>query len=811
MHESRGPLSLSSSRALSILIIEDDLIDRKHMERLLMRSSLSIEKVTTAHHLDEAVPLLQTQHFDVVLLDLNLPDSGGLSTIDQVNQANPKVAVIVATGEGYEELGLEAVAVGAQDYLIKGEFDSQMLSKTVRYAVERRQVQNVLRENEQRLKIVLDSILTGIVISDAQTHEIVDMNPMAEEILGWSQQDLLGKACILFTCLDPQLGNIPVNTHDPIDRVESTLIKADGSRVSVLRSSRPITLKGHPYSINSFADITELKIAKEKAEQINLKLREATERANKMAAQAAMANEAKSHFLANMSHEIRTPMNGVMGMLDLALDEELNDTTREYLMVSKSSAKALLNIINDILDVSKIEAGKMSLEIISCDLNQLLMDIDALMRSQTKDRDLDFGIVFKSPIPRHINTDPTRLRQCLTNLIGNAIKFTEQGHVKVWVSTELEKNQPLLRFDVEDTGIGIASDRLGSIFESFTQADGSTTRRYGGTGLGLTITRQLVELLGGKVTVESTQGQGSTFTMKIGLHRISPHEPMMDSLIRTEPGSWASPDETIAFQGHILVAEDDEVNQCTIQTLLTKLGLDVTIAKDGLEAERVGSEQLFDLIFMDMHMPGQNGLEATQRLRQKGVSCPIVALSASVLSEDIQASLAAGCDGHLGKPIERQKLKDTLYQYLVEPTAHTSGPPRAMNDSENKPPSVSSEQIINSEELFDRVDDDIVILDIFAAFMEDNAQRLADLEEAITTLQWDTLHELAHTIKGSAATLAAHPLSHAALELEEAIKQKDSESLSQHFDRMKQEFRRLQDLVSNDHWLDQLHQTNRAE
>jgi signal transduction histidine kinase len=242
---------------------------------------------------------------------------------------------------------------------------------------------------------------------------------------------------------------------------------------------------------------------------------DATARANHMAARAEMASAAKSRFLANMSHEIRTPMNGIMGMLDLDMDEVLPPTVQEYLQTCKSSAKALLAIINDILDVSKIEAGKINLEIVDCDLDRLLIDIESLIRPQALDKKLDFGIHLQSPMPQVIRTDPTRLRQCLINLVGNAVKFTEAGHVYVKVSLQDVSNQASIRFDVEDTGIGIPKDRQEVIFESFTQADNSTTCRYGGTGLGLTITKQLAELMGGRIELSSESGQGSTFSLVI--------------------------------------------------------------------------------------------------------------------------------------------------------------------------------------------------------------------------------------------------------------------------------------------------------
>ncbi len=411
MPSSHSQLSLSSSRSLAILIIEDDLVDQKQMERLLRKSAISISVIRHSIHLDEALALMSQQTFDVVLLDLNLPDSGGLATVTTVHRVDPNAAIVVATGEGAEERGLEAVAIGAQDYLIKGEFDAQTLARTVRYAVERRQAQRVLQESEHRLKLVLDSILTGVVMVDAETQEIVDANPVAREILGLS--DLVGRACARLICHDSP--SLPGDAMGCGSRREAVLVRGDGTEVPVLKSVSTTTIRGREYVITSFIDITDrkaaevaLRTAKEEAETVNELLMDATARANHLAAMAEMASAAKSRFLANMSHEIRTPMNGIMGMLDLALDENVSASVRQYLQTCRSSAKALLAIINDILDVSKIEAGKITLEVVDADLGKLLADIDSWMRPQTVDRKLDFSVLLSSPVPQFMRTDPTR-------------------------------------------------------------------------------------------------------------------------------------------------------------------------------------------------------------------------------------------------------------------------------------------------------------------------------------------------------------------------------------------------------------------
>ncbi|MHC4104041.1 MAG: PAS domain-containing sensor histidine kinase, partial [Planctomycetota bacterium] len=267
-------------------------------------------------------------------------------------------------------------------------------------------------------------------------------------------------------------------------------------------------------------DITERKRseeasirAKKEVEEANHKLELALDHANILTRKAKVANNAKSEFLANMSHEIRTPMNGIVGMLTLALNKEREEKIREYLTIAKTCADNLLNLINDILDISKVEAGKLAIEIIDCNVDEILSVINSGMRPSALEKGIGFDIVLITDVPERIKTDPTRLNQCLVNLIGNAVKFTETGGVTVELSLEEMGDKPFVRFDVVDTGIGIPVDQQKSIFDKFMQADSSTTRKHGGTGLGLAITKQLTELLGGDLTLTSEPGKGSTFSV----------------------------------------------------------------------------------------------------------------------------------------------------------------------------------------------------------------------------------------------------------------------------------------------------------
>ena len=387
---------------------------------------------------------------------------------------------------------------------------------------------------------------------------------------------------------------------------------------------------------------------------VETELRAARERAE-------AANRAKTDFLATMSHEIRTPMNGLLGMLRIVRDTPLTADQREHLETAAGSADTLLELINDILDFSKIEAGRLELELIAFDPAVTMKTVADLLRSRAKMKGIELAAEFDPRLPVGLIGDPTRLRQVLFNLIGNALKFTDRGRVALAVTCDaLDAKFATLTFAVSDTGIGMDVEAVARLFSVFTQADSSMSRRFGGTGLGLAISQRLVEAMGGKITVESAPGRGSTFRFNLRFTRPT----------TIEPGQFASESEAPyvppALRGRVLVVEDDRINQRVVEHFLKQMGLEVTIVEDGFEAVSAATSADWAAVLMDCQLPGLDGLEATRRIRTKlnGRALPIIALTANASTSDRAACLAAGMDEFLTKPVRRELLASVLEKRL---------------------------------------------------------------------------------------------------------------------------------------------------
>ncbi len=529
------------------------------------------------------------------------------------------------------------------------------------------------RNNEQRLKSIVDTALDPIITITGEGR-IESFNPAAERVFGYSVREMLGENIKMLMPSPYQ------EEHDGylsryLATGESTVIgrrrevvaqKKDGTTFPMSLSVSKIIIgnrdKGSPLLFTGFIrDLTE-----QKAMEAELIAREAAE----------ASNQAKTEFLANMSHEIRTPMTAILGFSEVVLGNVSDPQNIEGLKTIQRNGEYLLKIINDILDISKIESGKLEVEQIECSPCQVLSDVASLMRVRASATGLPLEVEYEGPMPQHIRSDPTRLRQILFNLIGNAIKFTEVGKVQV-VARLLDagSDEPKMQFDIVDTGIGMTDQQIGKLFQPFVQADTSTTREFGGTGLGLTISKRLAEMLGGNIQVHSTPGEGSIFSVTVSTGSLE-GVTLVDNMTDAEASTERVAKPTIAdirLACRILLAEDGPDNQRLISFILKKAGAEVTVAENGqiaLDLALVARNEgiPFDVILMDMQMPILDGYEATRKLREAGYVGSIIALTAHAMNSDRNKCLDAGCDDYMTKPIDRKKLISLAERYALPRT-----------------------------------------------------------------------------------------------------------------------------------------------
>ena len=428
-----------------------------------------------------------------------------------------------------------------------------------------------------------------------------------------------------------------------------------------LKANRPWTVVTAVFAVGLLCNL--FVVARRQLAGSRDALRTARAEAQDRGVAAEAANEAKSAFLATMSHEIRTPLNGVLGMAQAMAVDELSPVQHERLEVIRQSGESLLAILNDVLDLSKIEAGRFELEQIEFDLGELMKGAHSAFTALANKKGLSFDLTVDEGAKGVYLGDPTRVRQILYNLISNALKFTEHGEVRVTAARTDES----LALMVADTGPGIAADRVHALFEKFTQADASTTRRYGGTGLGLAICRELAQAMGGEIGVESRVGEGTRFMVRLPVPKVG--EALAPAFL-PPPAPPAALDASLP-KVRVLAAEDNSVNQLVLKTLLHQIGVEPMVVENGQEALDAWKDAAWDVILMDMQMPVMDGLTAARAIRQAEtdmgrVRTPIIALTANAMSHQIQQCLAAGMDGHVAKPIEAARLFAALELALAE-------------------------------------------------------------------------------------------------------------------------------------------------
>jgi PAS domain S-box-containing protein len=616
----------------------------QQMERDLMLSQRSL--ALSSSELNEVNQRLRNESSQMQRATSSL-----LQTLNQLTQGLEDVTVAVDSPPGSD-------AANTLDEPAQGDLAgiAQRMAQLVRaHAIARQQ----LHASEQRLLLAVQGSNMGLWDWNLQTHHVHFSDEWAA-MLGYAVSDLAPHYTSLIGLLHPdealRFGNeigayFDAHRTDTF-RTEVQLRCKDGAYKWVAFTGRVVEYDAHDEPVRATGVSMDISAHK------------AYEQAMAAARDAAQAtSRAKGDFLANMSHEIRTPMNGILGLTELCLATELNTEQRGYIEMVHTSARSLLTVINDILDFSKIEANKLDIEHLPFNLSQVIRHTLAPLKLRAGGRDIPLHTELAPSLPEWVAGDADRLRQVLLNLVGNAVKFTDSGHVTLGVEvlSATPSTHALLRFSVQDTGIGIAPDRLASVFDAFSQADTSISRRFGGTGLGLTISSRLVRLMGGQLQVSSQLGEGTRFWFDLELALAQAPAPDLS------PAS-----EKLPHGLRVLVAEDHPINQVVSRKILEHLGQQVTLVSNGELAVAAfveqAADQPFDLVFMDIQMPVLDGFAAARRLREHeaplGRHTPIVAMTAHAMEGYREQCLAGGMDGYVTKPVERRQLVQEMRRVL---------------------------------------------------------------------------------------------------------------------------------------------------
>ncbi|WP_439883130.1 response regulator [Pontibacter sp. MBLB2868] len=642
-------ISEESSEEIRILIIDDDEVDQMAITRSLLKSRL-VSKVFTSTTASEGLKLLQESDFDCIFVDFKLPDMDGLELMGKINELQVKAPVLIVTSHGDERIAAQAIRLGAADYIPKSLLTPEGIFHSIRNALrlqkakyDRQLAEEQLRSTQDQLELIISN--SPMAFWNVNKDGILLFaKGMAFDWLGFNYHEIIGKSVFEVYKRYPRIISrfqkaLRGEVIQSVDEIGAYYFKShympvfssSGKVVGVTGFAIDITER-----INNERDLTKAKEIAEKSVQV------------------------KEQFLANISHEIRTPMNGIIGLTHVLQKTHLGSEQQKYLGAIQKSADNLMDIINDLLDFSKITAQQFTFEEVEFNLPEQITDVIELMNSKASERTNTLEFTIDPSVPNRIIGDPLRLRQVLLNLVGNAIKFTQNGTIKVFAQVLQEREHDLLmEFIVEDTGIGISPEKIHTVFESFNQGSNDTTRKYGGTGLGLTISKNIVEMQGGAISVRSQLMQGSTFTFSLPFKKLQEVKPKEPVVVNT-----AFIQEVDMSGLHILLAEDNEINQLLIRTVLTNWGVDIDIVNNGVEALDQYMFNQYDLILMDMQMPEMDGYEAIAQIRalnSEKATVPIIALTAHASSDEAERCISAGANAYVAKPFEQIELKQAIY------------------------------------------------------------------------------------------------------------------------------------------------------
>lgn len=642
-------------RLINILIIDDDDVDRMTVVRALKGSALNYT-VTEIQDAESGINSLISNSYDCVFLDYLLPGTDGLTLLKKVRLLGIRTPIVIITSQGDEKIAVEMMKAGASDYLIKTQINAHGIAQILRNVIKLQDIEKQREEAEVALKISEGRLAEAQKIARIGNWEF---NFKSKSIY-WSEE--IYRIFDVDQVFTPDFHNYLTLFHpEDIPLIKNTLNKAkigehfnvdfrillkDGS-IKFAAANGYLVLNANQEvikMIGTVQDITSRKLVEKELIE-----------AKRTAEESIIIKE---QFLANMSHEIRTPMNAIIGFTRLLLKQELNEEQKKYIEAIHYSGENLLVIINDILDFSKIQSGKLTFEETDFYLPEIISPLLDMFEPKAKEKNIELIYELENIIPLSFKGDPVRLNQVLLNLFSNAVKFTENGYIKLQIKVlEYDAQDAMIEFIVEDSGIGIPENKLTAIFDSFTQAASDTTRKYGGTGLGLTIVKSIVELQGGSVEVKSKVGMGTSFTIHLPFKRSSsPSQEKVKAPRHSVNDALLDAIKDI----NVLLVEDNEINQLLAKLVLTRAGCKVTIADNGLRAVEKLKEGKFDIILMDIQMPEMDGYQATKVIRNELKAplseTPIMAMTAHALSQEKDKCLHAGMNDYISKPFEANEL-----------------------------------------------------------------------------------------------------------------------------------------------------------
>ncbi|MEO5339876.1 MAG: response regulator [Magnetococcus sp. MYC-9] len=786
-------------QAHAILIVDDEPVNIEVLNEILQDDY----RILFATHGEEALEVASAQRPDLILLDVMMPGMDGREVCARI-KADPDlrdIPVIFVTAMARDQHEMTGLEAGAVDYITKP-VSPAVVQLRVRNHLElkqhRERLETLIRERtaelvqardsakerEALLWTVLSSSLDAFIMMDVQG-KVLEFNPAAETLFGFNRAQLIGEDLAEFIIpseLRRPYRQALVRARMRVDgaplfvsrRITTDGLRADGKIVDLEVTISTVVAHGQPVYAAFLRDITS-------ATQLRRSLGAALDTAE-------AAFRAKDLFLANMSHELRTPMNGVLGMIDLALGCDSPDKAREFLSHAKSSSRLLLRVINDILDYSKIESGKLLMESVDFCLEELLADVIQLFRQTAIDKELELVVSAPSQSLGLLVGDRLRLQQVLVNLLGNAVKFTQTGgiHVKTALIEQTEE-RVRLQFSIQDTGIGIDAEQLSLLFSPFVQADSSITRKYGGTGLGLTICKRLVEMMGGEIWIDSAAQAGSTFHFTVLLGRgqhSAPCRPRataemlhdMETIAKGYDARPAGIDKSALIcqvgGAPVLLVEDNPINQRVAREMLESVGLVVTVASHGQEAIHLLSHGSFELVFMDVQMPVMDGCQATRQLRTMDAFAhvPVIAMTAHALVGDRENCLAAGMNDYIAKPIDLQQLFRVLARWIQprQNPVHVGALLARAAEREDAPVGWGDLPGIQVQSALAATGTTVGFYkQMWCDFVRDHAQAVEVIRTSLYADDPDAARLLAHSIKGIAGTLGAKSLQTAAYRLEQ--------------------------------------------